>query len=176
MPEYVYTAKNEKGHVSKGKLLAKSDVELANTLAQSGYYLTSFKSLKQQSSPGSSPAKTAMPRLKPKEVLRFTFQCSTLLNAGLSLLDGLSEFASESENKNMQIIMNDIRSRIEKGSTFKEALSAHPKSFSRFYVSIIGAGEASGKLVNVMNDLVTFLEWQAELKSKVAQAATAMKR
>lgn len=171
MPEYVYTAKNEKGQVSKGKILAKNDVELANTLAQSGYYLTSFKSLRE-SSTAHVAAKTAMPKLKPKEVLRFTFQCATLLSAGLSLLDGLSEFASESENKNMQIVMNDIRSRIEKGSTFKEALSAHSKSFSKFYVSIIGAGEASGKLVNVMNDLVAFLEWHMEFKSKVAQAAT----
>ena len=168
MPEYIYTARNDKGKVSKGTMSAKSDVDLANTLAQSGYFLTSFKSA-QPSSPASK--KLAMPRLKQKEVVRFTFQCATLLNAGLSLLDGLNEFASESENKSMQIIMTDVRSRIENGASFKEALSYHPKSFSKFYVSIIGAGEASGKLVNVMNDLVGLLEWQMELSSKVKQAA-----
>ncbi|MCP4652132.1 MAG: type II secretion system F family protein [Candidatus Omnitrophica bacterium] len=168
MKRYFYTVRDEKGKMVKGNMLAESDIELGDKLSNLGYYLTSFKVAK-----GVKTAKRSekASNLHPREVLRITFQLATLIDAGLPLLEGLKDLAREAGDDKIQRVMDDIRYRVESGDSLEGALSFHPDSFSQLYRAIIGAGEATGKLAQVLDDLVALLEWQMELQAKMKEAA-----
>jgi type IV pilus assembly protein PilC len=169
MIKYNYTARDEAGKSVKGEMLAESELELGSKVAKMGQYLTGYKVSK-------GPMRTKGPskrfHLKTTDILRFTFQLATLIDAGLPLLDGLKDMARESGDERAQTIIDDIRYRVEAGETMEGALSFHPNSFPQLYRAIIGAGEATGKLGQVLHDLTILLEWQMELDSKVKEAAT----
>jgi len=169
MQKFNYTARDEGGKVVKGEMLAESELELGSKISKMGYYLTGYKLNK-------GPVRLKGPskryHLKIGDVLRFTFQLATLIDAGLPLLEGLKDMARESQDERMQTIIDDIRYRVEAGETMEGALSYHPTSFPQLYRAIIGAGEATGKLGQVLHDLTVLLEWQAELNSKITEAAT----
>lgn len=168
MQKYSYVARDERGKVIKGIMIAENDVELANKISNLGYFLTNFK----LSEDTAAATKLKTPEMKPKEVIQFTIQLATLIDAGLPLLEGLRDLAREAANERIQRIIDDIRYRVESGNSLKDALSSHPKSFSRLYLAIIGAGETSGNLAQVLNDLCALLEWQMELRTKIKEAAT----
>lgn len=165
MPNYYYTARDNAGKIAKGALEAENEIDLANKTAAIGHFLVSWRI-------HTSTAKviSKLPSLKPKEVLNFTIHISTLLDAGVSLLTGLQDLAQDAENKNLSKVIDDIRSRVETGVSLREAMSTHPKSFSKLYAAIVGAGESTGKLSACLKDLISLLEWQLELKAKLTEA------
>ncbi len=167
MKNFNYTARDEKGKIMRGTQMAADEIDLANRLANSGYFLTSFKEV----SADSGPRKKKAVKINAAEVLNFTIQLSTLVDAGMPLLEGLRELAQEAENEKIQYMIDDIRFRIESGSTLKEALSMHPQTFSKLYVSIVGAGESTGKLSRVLQDVAHLLEWQQELMAKIKESS-----
>ena len=168
MKRYLYTARDDKGKLIRGILIAENDSELANKVAHLGYFLTGFKPL-----PGGARrvALKKIKRLTPKEVFTFTLELSTLIDAGLPLLEGLRNLVSTSKDERVRGVIDEIRRRVEAGSSLREAISYHPQSFSRIYEALIGAGEATGRLVQVLKDLARFLEWQIELKAKIKEAS-----
>ena len=89
----------------------------------------------------------------------------------MPLLEALDSLAKEAENERVQGLIDGIRYRVEAGSSLKEALAFHSSTFSNLYISIVGAGEATGKLSQVLNDLTRFLEWQQELKAKIKESS-----
>ena len=168
MLKYIYTARDESGKAVKGEMLAESELELGSKIAKQGYYLTGYK-LDKGPVRVKGPSKNY--HLKTTDVLRFTFQLATLIDAGLPLLEGLKDMARESGDARAQTIIDDVRYRVEAGETLEGALSFHPNSFPQLYRAIIGAGEATGKLGQVLHDLTVLLEWQMELNSKIKEAA-----
>lgn len=169
MQNYSYTAKDERGKQVQGTLAAEDEIDLANKVSNLGFYLVRFKipTGEEKSSAGGR-----LGRMKPKEVLNFTFHLSTLLDAGVPLVTALRELAEDEERGNIRNIVGDIRSRVEAGSTLKDALSVHPASFSKLFTAIVGAGENTGKLSGSLNELAALLTWQIELGAKVKEAAT----
>lgn len=148
-------------------MIAENDVDLANKISHLGYFLTKFRTVQDTES-----ARLKMPRLKHKELLQFTFQLATLVDAGLPLLEGLRDLAQEAGSDRIQRVIDDIRYRVEGGSSLKESMLAHPRTFSKVYTAIIGTGEATGKLSQTLNDLAELLEWQMDLQTKIKEAAT----
>jgi type IV pilus assembly protein PilC len=169
MQRYLYTARDENGKIVKGVMMADDEVSLANKISQLGYFLTKYNVSQEIAG---EARKLKMPHMNPKELLQFTFQLSTLIDAGLPLLEGLKDLARESEDVHIQRIIDDIRYRVESGSSLKEALMFHPRSFPKLFVAIVGAGEATGKMSQALNDLSAMMEWQQELQSKIKEAAT----
>ncbi|MFH1768627.1 MAG: type II secretion system F family protein [Candidatus Omnitrophota bacterium] len=169
MNRYRYTARNEEGNIVKGVIFARDEVELANRISDLGYFLTSFK-VSAESDGDISQEK--VPKLRPKEVLDFTIQLAVLINAGLPLTDGLRSLATDTTDERIQKIIDGIRYRVESGGSLREALSFYPQSFSKLYLAIIGAGESTGKLQQVLEDLSVLVEWQLDLKVKIKEAAT----
>ena len=169
MLKYNYIARDESGKVVKGEMLAESELELGSKIAKLGYYLTKYKVSK---GPVRTKGISKRFHLKDADILRFTFQLATLIDAGLPLLEGLKDMAREAGDERAQTIIDDIRYRVEAGETLEGALSFHPTSFPQLYRAIIGAGEATGKLGQVLHDLTVLLEWQMELNSKIKEAAT----
>src|SRR3990167_2072925 len=154
MSNYTYTARYNAGKIAKGTIEAENEIDLANKTAAIGHFLVSSRVYAS-----TDKVISKLPSLKPKEVLNFTIHISTLLDSGVSLLTGLQDLAQDAENKNLSKVIDDIRSRVETGVSLREAMSVHPKSFSKLYTAIVGAGESTGKLSVCLKDLIGLLDW-----------------
>ena len=109
-------------------------------------------------------------KIKAKDKILFSRQLSTLINAGLPLLQSLRTVANQTQNKKFKVVINQVISDIEGGSALSVALSHHPNAFNRIYISLIEAGEASGTLDKALERLAMQQEKDAEILSKVRGA------
>ena len=104
------------------------------------------------------------------DLVIFTRQLATMIDAGLAMVQSLQALAEQTTNKVMRDVIKDICTRVEGGDSFSEALQKHPKAFSRLYVSMVGAGETGGLLAEILARLATYLENTARLRKKVKSA------
>jgi len=109
-------------------------------------------------------------RVKRKDLITFSVHLSTTLSAGIPILQALQDLIEQTEKPKFKKVIEDISRNIQAGNSFSEALAKHPKVFSELYVSIVKAGETTGNVDKVLDDLVTFLEWQESLATDVKQA------
>jgi len=167
MPKYNYTARDEFGKQVRGVMVAQDEIELGNKLDHLGYILTGIRSRTKEYS-----SKAQVRNFKQRELLEFTIHLATLLNAGVPLVTGMRDLARDTTSPSLQKSVEELRRRVEGGSSLKEAAEAFPRSFPKLYTSILGVGESTGKLGDVLNDLSKFMEWQMELQGKIKEAAT----
>ena len=104
------------------------------------------------------------------DLVMFTRQLATMIDAGLAMVQSLQALAEQTSNKVMRDVIKDICSRVEAGDSFSEALQKHPKTFSRLYYSMVSAGEKGGLLAEILGRLATYLENTARLRKKVKSA------
>lgn len=109
-------------------------------------------------------------KVKTRDVVIFTRQFSTMINAGLPLVQALTILAEQSENKVLVDITRKVVFDVESGHTLADALSKHPKAFSNLYVNMVSAGEAGGILDTILMRLAGFLEKNDALVRKVKGA------
>jgi type IV pilus assembly protein PilC len=105
-----------------------------------------------------------------KEIVVFTRQFATMIDAGLPLVQCLEILASQQDNKVFKKALTEIRQSVEGGLTFAAALKQHPKIFSSLYANMVEAGEAGGILDTILNRLATYMEKAMALKKKVKSA------
>lgn len=110
--------------------------------------------------------------IKTKDLVIFSRQFATMIDAGLPLVQCLDILASQQENPEFKRILNDVKASVEGGSTFADALRKHPKVFDDLYVNLIAAGEVGGILDTILNRLSGFLEKTEKLKGKIKGAMT----
>ncbi len=110
------------------------------------------------------------PKVKTKDLILFTRQLSTMIDAGLPLIQGLEILANQEPNKTFQKILNQIKTDVEAGSTFADALSKHPKVFDTLYTNLVAAGELGGVLDVILQRLAAYIEKNEKLKRKVKGA------
>jgi type IV pilus assembly protein PilC len=164
MLSYSYTAKNPKtGQKVKAIVQADNEQTAAKLVREQG--LTPLD-IKLQKSSGGSRFK----RVKTKDKVLFSRQLSTLINAGLPLVQSLRSVGKQTTNKQFVVIINQIISDVEAGTAFNVALAKHPMTFNRVYISLIAAGEASGTLDAALDRLAVQQEKDAEIISKVRGA------
>jgi type IV pilus assembly protein PilC len=108
--------------------------------------------------------------VKTRDVVIFTRQFSTMINAGLPLVQSLSILAQQTENRTLKDITKAVVYDVEAGNTLADALAKHPKAFSGLYVNMVAAGEAGGILDTILMRLATFLEKNDALVRKVKGA------
>src|SRR5438093_1056286 len=104
------------------------------------------------------------------DLVLFTRQLATMVDAGLAMVHSLSGLADQTTNKVMRDVIRDVCTRVEGGDSFSEALQKHPKAFSRLYVCMVAAGEKGGLLAEILARLATYLENTARLRKKVKSA------
>jgi type IV pilus assembly protein PilC len=104
------------------------------------------------------------------DLVIFTRQLATMVDAGLAMVASLQGLAEQTQNKAMRDVIKDVCSRVEGGDSFSEALSKHPKVFNRLYVAMVGAGEKGGLLAEILARLAVYLENAARLRKKVKSA------
>jgi type IV pilus assembly protein PilC len=110
------------------------------------------------------------PKVKTKDLILFTRQLSTMIDAGLPLIQGLEILANQEPNKTFQKILNQIKTDVEAGSTFADALKKHPKVFDTLYTNLVAAGELGGVLDVILQRLAAYIEKNEKLKRKVKGA------
>jgi type IV pilus assembly protein PilC len=108
--------------------------------------------------------------VKGRDIVVFTRQFATMINAGLPIMQCLQILGSQSENKAFRKIINDMKDDVESGSTLADATRKHPTVFSELYTSLVQAGEIGGILDTILVRLATYLEKAAQLKSKIKGA------
>jgi len=165
MPRFNYRARNLAGQKVKGVMLAANEEELALSLREMDLYLIAAK-----------PEKVSAPFyigrwVKRRELINFTVHLSTSIAAGIPLLQSFEDMEEQTTNQKMKKAIRVITEELRGGSSLSQSLSRHPLIFSDVYVSMVKAGEASGSLDEVLQRLVTFLEWQDALASEIKRAS-----
>ena len=112
------------------------------------------------------------PKITTKDIVVFTRQFATMIDAGLPLVQCLDILSNQQPNKTFKEVLLKVKSDVESGSTFADALSKHPKAFSDLYVNLVAAGEVGGILDTILNRLAVYIEKALKLKKKVKSAMT----
>src|SRR5213596_1249084 len=114
--------------------------------------------------------KTAGGKVALADLVVFTRQLATMIDAGLAMVQCLQALAEQTTNKVMRDVIRDVCTRVEGGDSFSQALVKHPKCFNKLFVSMVDAGEKGGLLAEVLARLATYLENTARLRKKVKSA------
>ncbi len=140
---YLWVAETKKGRKIKGELEAASE-----QIARSQLRKRNLKILKLKPKPKDLFANIAFmqPKVTNKDIVIFTRQFSTMIDAGLPLVQGLNILAEQAENPTFRSILKQITKDVEGGSTLAEAMKKHPKIFNELFVNLIAAGEIGGIL------------------------------
>lgn len=166
--EFIYQAKNKKGELVKGTIKTHDENEAIEILHKEGLVILSLK-LKEKGMFKKDIASFFI-RTRARDIINFTQQLSTLVEADVPLISGLTTLAKQSINPAFRKILNEIVEMVDAGNSLSSALSRYPDVFSNFYISLIRSGEKTGKLDHVLNELATYLEKQAEIRSKITGA------
>ena len=164
MPMYEYTARNSTGQIQKGQLEAQSTDEVNAHLRKNRMMLVSVRQAPKAISFG-GPG-----RIKTRDIVIFTRQFATMINAGLPLVQSLTILAQQTENKALKDVTKAVVYDVESGNTLADAFAKHPKAFTDLYVNMVAAGEAGGILDTILLRLATFLEKNDALVRKVKGA------
>jgi len=166
MPMFSYTAKNNVGGTVSGDVEARNRETAVSLLKNQGFTVISIKEK-------SSDVGDLLSDLKGVpfgEVVTFTRQLSTMISAGLPISRSLEVLSNQAENKKFKKIISEILRSVEGGSSLSASFSAYPKVFSNTYVSLVKAGESSGKLDIILKKLADNMEADRELSSKFKSA------
>ncbi len=163
MPTFTYSARNTSGELKSATIEAPSRDDAVAQLKRQR--LTIIKVDEEK-----SRAKKTGGNIKMRDIVIFTRQFSTMINAGLPLVQALDILGKQSENKALQAVVRDVVFDVESGNTLADAFKKHPKAFSDLYVNMVAAGEAGGILDTILNRLAFFLEKNDALVRKVKGA------
>ena len=151
MPTFAYTARNSNGELRSSTIDAPSRDEAVNQLRRQR--LTIVKVDEDKAKP-----KKVTGKIKMRDIVIFTRQFSTMINAGLPLVQALDILAKQSENKALAAVVREVVFDVESGNTVADAMRKHPKAFSDLYTNMVAAGEAGGILDVILNRLAVFME------------------
>jgi general secretion pathway protein F len=173
MPVYEYTALDTTGKKQKGVLDADSMAAARQKIRQSGKYPVDIRETvpkARQSKKGSFLSLQSGSRIKQQEIHVATRQLATLLGAGIPLVPAFNGLIEQTTNKSLQTILTQIKDSVNEGNSLTSALAEHPRLFSRIYVNMVRAGEASGSLDVVLERLAEFGERHQALRSRITAA------
>jgi len=170
MPTYTYTARTRDGKKQGGTLTAETRQAL-NTMLQSRG-LTSVTVQEAGAKKGGLGRRRLGGKVKTVELLVFTRQLSTIVSAGLPLLQGLDILSEQTDDPNFSAVIQSIAQDVESGESFSTALTKYSRVFPDLYVSMVRAGEAGGDLDGVLLQLADYLESTEELKRRIKSAMT----
>ncbi len=169
MPVFKYSGKARDGSSRKGEMEAPSREMAITQLRRQGVQVSSVRQ-KAREIELNIPGLTG--GISDKDLVTFTRQFATMIDAGLPLVQCLEILGGQTENKTFSKAINKVRGDVESGSTFADALKKHPRVFNDLYVNMVAAGEAGGILDTILNRLSGYIEKNMALKKKVKAAMT----
>ena len=151
--------------MQRGNIDAMNAVDLELRLKRMGLELITFDSIKKS-------AMLAAKRISRKELVTFCFHMDQLMRAGVPIIDALTDLRDSVENPAFRQIVASLLEDIEGGLKLSEAMANHPSAFDNVFVALIGTGEQTGQLPEVLSKLTENLKWQDELAAQVKKAMT----
>src|SRR5213079_2919017 len=170
MITFSYQARDAAGRIVSGIQEALNEDNAVTSLMSRGLMVLS---LQRKATARHSRKKST--KVKETDLVLFTRQLSTMIEAGISLVQGLTALYEQSDPKrqrNLRHIISDVTTRVQGGETFHEAISKHPRVFNRLFTSMVKAGETGGMLAEILDRLAGFLEASARLRKKIKSAMT----
>ena len=164
MAEFVWEARGRMGELRKGTMVADNEAAVQTKLRS------------QQLNPTLVKKKVLGFSLKlgtgvsTQDLVKFIRQFATMIDAGLPLVQCLEILGSQEDNKVFQVILRDIKSTVEQGATFSDALRKHPKVFDELFTNLVHAGEVGGILDTILNRLAVYIEKRQKLMRQVRGA------
>ena len=169
MPVFIWEGTNRKNEVKKGEIEAIDELTVRGLIRRQG-----FKSIEVKKKP--KDLAEYLPflkgKVKEKDVVVFCRIFSTMINAGLPLIQCLELLAQQEQNKTFKAIIKTVKEDVESGASLTEGLKKHPAVFDDLFVNLVAAGEAGGILDVILGRLSSYMEKAMKLKSQVKGAMT----
>ena len=169
MPVYLWKGKDRHNKSKKGEMEAPSVDVVHSELARRK--ITSVK-VKKKPKDLFENVSFMQPKVKGSDVIIFCRQFSTMIDAGLPIIQCLDILYAQNDNKTFKKMLKDVKSNVESGQTLAEAMRKYPKQFDDLFVNMISAGEAGGILDMILRRLSAYLEKAAKLKAKIKGGMT----
>lgn len=162
---FTWEGKTRQGTVQKGELAANSKEEVSALLRKQN-----ILPINVSAKPKEIKLRFGAPKVTDKDIVILTRQLATMIDAGLPLVQCLDILGSQTENESLAKTVTQVRSDVESGSTFADALKKHPKVFDNLYVNMVAAGEAGGILDTILQRLAVYMEKFAKIKRQIKSA------
>jgi type IV pilus assembly protein PilC len=169
MLTYAYQARDASGKMISGVQEALNEDNCVNTLMSRGLMVLS---LQQKAA---SKSLQAAAKVGETDLVLFTRQLATMVDAGLPLVSALTALYEQADPKKqagLRRVVGEVSAQVQQGDSFNEAISKHQRVFSRLYIAMVKAGESGGLLAEILDRLATFLEEASRLKKKIKSAMT----
>src|SRR5919201_1275661 len=167
MAAFTYSAINAEGLQLEGEIRAP-DLDAARDQLRSRGLLP--RSLSEAKGGRDTGVAAVFKQVKPRALQIFSRQFATLIEAGVSIVAALVILEEQTEDKNLAEVVSDVRADVESGVILSAALARHPNVFSRLYVAMVEAGEASGTLDSVLDRVANQIEKETKIKRRVKGA------
>ncbi len=166
MEKYKYKALNSKGRPIRGVLSAVNENDLYKQLQTAGLELVSSTLLSKKT----TKSKMLGKKIAIRDLIQFFMHLDQMEGAGIPLLDSLADIRDTTDNDRLRDMMSEVYRDVSEGSTLSEALQKHPKVFTNLYVSLVAAGEETGKMSASYQQLIKYMKWVDEMQSRVRKA------
>ena len=169
MYTYAYQARDNHGKITAGIQDAINEDNAITSLMSRGLMVLTI------SQKGAAKATKKAKSVKETDLVLFTRQLATMIDAGIPLVGALTalyETADPRKQANLRSIIGDVTSRVQGGESFNASIAKHPTIFNRLYISMVKAGETGGLLAEILDRLAGFLEASARLRKKIKSAMT----
>ena len=172
MAEFEYLVKDKEGKNLSGRREGGDVNSIVSTLRQEGFLIVRITEVKPKSSFFSKDmlAQKIGGRIKTDDLVVFSRQLATMVEAGVPLVQSLSILGEQAENGKLHKIVSTIRDDVEGGKSLSEALENHKKVFSNLFISMVKAGESSGRLEEILDRLASYIEKTSALQKKIKSA------
>jgi len=164
---YQWSGKTVRGTIESGEITATTREEVISLLRKRNITATVVT---EKTKKGILDKFSFGGKVKDKDIVIFTRQFATMIDAGLPLVQALDILSSQVENKTLGKALSQVKVDVESGATYADALKKHPRIFSELYVNMVAAGEAGGILDTILNRLAAYIEKAMKLKKKVKSA------
>lgn len=179
MPDFFYKAVNKSGEEKEGLISAASYKDAFTRIKSEGYYPTEISyekntdAAKSVTSRGKRLVRRFLrPRVKVKQLAPLVSDLAVLIDAGVALVRSLGVLEKQAISPHLRKLIVELRSDVEAGQTFSDALSKHPDVFSKLFINMVRAGEVGGVLSETLSRLAVLYEKSARLQSKIKAALT----
>jgi len=161
MPSYRYKAIDKTGRPARGGLDAVNDVDLELRLRRMGLDLIACTQVDRRASVLAAPSRITRP-----DLINFCFDMEQMNRAGIPIIDGLRDLRDTLEHPRFREVLTAMTEDMENGKVLSECMTSHPEAFDKVFVSLVRAGEQTGRIAEIFRNLADSLKWQDELVSQ----------
>ncbi len=172
MPRFAAAYKNEQGQTVRERLEGASRTALLAQLRERGFVPISLEKLDEggeeaEKSKSISSSTIFEKRIKLDDMAVVFRMLATMLGGGLPIIDTLSDVAAQADNPHLRRVLTEVSADIRDGSALSNAMEKHPKVFTKLMIAMAHAGEESGNMANILDELADYLDTQVELRRKI---------